>query len=446
MRAPRSLHPAHLQVVAGELWVIDAVQPVAAVVEPATGELDRLVGWPQVPPWHEASEREWRTLSDGDALWVQSGFGPPARVTADGAVVATVRTTGTPERWRLAAAGPGGAWLAADPPPQDLADAADAPPPWGTASRLLAATASGEVREVVVEHGVHDVLGGDDGVLIQVDTGRGERRDLGQGTWSWEPSHEWLLVPWTDQARVVSTATHRTVPPPRLPSPRLPGWSFLWHDPDPEDGGPTEARRWDVSGDLSWHLGWEGSGSTPRRAVATGHDESGRRETLRVDLGPGTVLAALGMHDRLYVALADRQQPGALVAVDPGTGAVTEALAAGSVDVAAYCRPPGPAPADLRSYTRFWLRYWADEAGVVEPFESGMSNARVELVDDWPSTTVEVTFDWAPRPGVRLRRRVPLFDELGRHTPPEYSSLHLGEDLATGQVPPAPANGGFLDL
>jgi hypothetical protein len=77
-----------------------------------------------------------------------------------------------------------------------------------------------------------------------------------------------------------------------------------------------------------------------------------------------------------------------------------------------------------------------------------MTAARADVVGAWPETTLEITFDWAPLPGLRLRRRLPLFDELGRHTPPEYSDVHLMEDLATGTVPPVPADdtGRVLDV
>ena len=128
-----------------------------------------------------------RTLSDGDALWVQSADGPPGRVSPDGSVVvATVRTTASLEGWRLAAACPRGRGSSARHPVQDIAASPDAPAPSRVHGRPPAAAPYGDQHHVV-EHPVHDVLGTDDGVLVQVDTGRGERIDLGVGSWSWEP-------------------------------------------------------------------------------------------------------------------------------------------------------------------------------------------------------------------------------------------------------------------
>ena len=446
MSTTRSLRPAHLQLVAGELWAIDEVHPVAAVLDPSSGGFRRLVSWPQVPPWHEALDEEWRTLSDGSALWVQSGHGPPARITPDGGVVvATVRTTASPARWRLSAAGPSGAWLVGERPAQDIAASPDAPPPSDGGGELLVATPDGGVRTVFVAHPVHGLVGTPDGVLVQVDTGRGERVDLGLGSWSWEPWHEWLLVPWSEGfPDVVAIGSQRTVPAPRVPSPRLPGRPVMWHDTD-EDAG-SEAERTDVAGSLRWHVGWDHSTGTPRTAVATGHEPDRGREVLRVPLGRGTVRAVLGSGDLLFVAVTRPRDRGSVLAVQAASGAVHE-TAAGSVDVSGQRRPVGPPPADLDSYVGYWLRSWADESGRVEPADEGMSNGRAAIVGNWPDTAVEVTFDWDRRPSLRLRRRLPLFDEVGRHTPPEYSDIHLTEDLATGQIPPAgDAVDGVLDV
>lgn len=57
------------------------------------------------------------------------------------------------------------------------------------------------------------------------------------------------------------------------------------------------------------------------------------------------------------------------------------------------------------------------------------------MVGSWPDTELHVTFDYAPRPGRRLRRTVPLFDELGRQVAPEYATIHLMEALDTKDIP-----------
>ena len=59
----------------------------------------------------------------------------------------------------------------------------------------------------------------------------------------------------------------------------------------------------------------------------------------------------------------------------------------------------------------------------------------------------EFTFDYAPRPGVRLRRTFALFDEVGAIADPEHADIGLMEDLDTGRTPPLEdARDGYLDL
>jgi hypothetical protein len=279
------------------------------------------------------------------------------------------------------------------------------------------------------------------------------------GHWSWEPDPVWLLVRSDEPVpeRIVVGAADEIEPPRRRPSRLQFPAVFMWH---PEGSEPIDGVRVpaEPAGGLLWRAGWDRtSGSYERRSIATGHDPSTGAVRHRVELGPGTVRALMGTATTLFLAISGRVPgqllpfpgaPAAVLAVDPGSGAVRELLPPDSVDISAHIRRLGDPPADEDSYVRFWLRTWAAEDGDVAPVAQGMSRGRAELTGTWPGTTLEITFDWAPLPGWRLRRRLPLFDELGRPTPPEYSGVHLGEDLATGGVPAVPpgATGGVLDL
>ncbi|WNV74903.1 hypothetical protein [Geodermatophilus sp. DSM 44513] len=452
MSAVRHLRPAHLQVVAGEVWAVDEVQPVAAVVDPGSGRLRRLVGWPAVPAASETHwQGEWRALSDGEGLWVQAGHGPVARVTPAGAVtVATVRVTTDTAGLRLVAAGAHGAWLVPPPPPQDLAHGPDAPAPARGWSPLLVAAADGSVREVVVQAPVVDIVGSDAGVHLQVETGTGTRRHLGAGTWEWVPELRWVTLPWSAGVPDALDAPFTWSPAPRVLASAVAGRGFGWHpSEDREDPALDHPGGTEPAAGATWELGWvRGPVGTPRGSVATSSTGT------RVVLGAGTVRAAVGRPDALWVAFArpaDRAAgvgaPAPVDLLQVVGDRVDVVLPADSVDVTAHCRPLGPRPVDHDSYARFWLRTWADASGAVRPVEEGVSGGHAQLVGRWPETTIEVTFDWAGRPGVRLRRRVRLFDELGRHTPPEHSTAHLAEDLATGRVPEARgvSAGGVLD-
>ena len=111
-----------------------------------------------------------------------------------------------------------------------------------------------------------------------------------------------------------------------------------------------------------------------------------------------------------------------------------------AVDISAHCRSLGRRPTEHDSYARYWLNTWVGGEGRWSSSIEERSDGRARLVGDWPDSCIEITFDWARLPGWRLRRRVRLFDELGRSTPPEYSDTHLFEDLASGGVPDRPAD------
>jgi len=67
---------------------------------------------------------------------------------------------------------------------------------------------------------------------------------------------------------------------------------------------------------------------------------------------------------------------------------------------------------------------------------------------DWPDTHVHILFTAQRHPGKRLRRILPLYDELGRQVPPLYGDSHLDEDLASGAMPYRATgdDSGLLDL
>jgi hypothetical protein len=91
-------------------------------------------------------------------------------------------------------------------------------------------------------------------------------------------------------------------------------------------------------------------------------------------------------------------------------------------------------------------RAWRPVAPGIAPLADGLRDGQARLVGSWPDTELEWTFALATRPGLRLRRRVPLYDELGRVSEPEHASIHLMEDLDTGGVPSAAeARDGDLD-
>jgi hypothetical protein len=169
--------------------------------------------------------------------------------------------------------------------------------------------------------------------------------------------------------------------------------------------------------------------------------------------------------DRVAIALsrdtgtpAGPPAPGEVLVLDPAREELATLLTGGGVDVTEGCWPGSPRPLDLDSYLAQVLArnsgletYWhADTDGgdvEVRPLAEGMSGVRTALVDEWPRTQLEWTFTSARYPGLTLRRRIPLFDELGRADPPQFATIHLMEDLDTSHLPAASeARDGVLDI
>jgi hypothetical protein len=177
---------------------------------------------------------------------------------------------------------------------------------------------------------------------------------------------------------------------------------------------------------------------------------------VQVDLGPGVPIAVLGTDRHLWVAVEEprlrntftRPTPTALLRVDARSGRIDTVLPAGSVDITDQSWPLGPAPIDAEDYAHFWHeRFSLPMTGRERPLATGVTAGRADLVGTWPDTAVHLTFDLDAHPGTRWRRIVPLYDELGRPTPPTHAITHLWEQLETSQLPsPTTADGVLVDI
>lgn len=436
----RALRPDRLIDLPSGLWAVDAVQPVAAVLDPATGAVRAVVGWPQVPP---APVREdgtgSRALGDGRCLWIQQeAGGPVVRVDVDG-----ITTAAWSDGQQLAACGPGTAWCAPRPPPQELVGPGGGRPlGWPGWDRLLHVDATGASRPVVVEGRVRSVQAGAAGLLVQVDDDPFELHHLGLDTYEVVRATRWLHLPW--DCAVPERLTHDehglAAPPGPLPQHDDGGRRFVsWIDP--VDDEPLLALG------LHWQLGWPVEPSADRwrgsrRSVALADDSAGAA-VRRWDLGVGRVRATATSGGRLVVAVERpptppwaRAAPVELLALDPARDGHETLLAPDAVDVTQHCWPLVPEPLEAASY-----------AEQVRDTNDGTSPGRTQLVGDWPETHLEWVIGHEQRPGALLRRRAPLFDELGRITLPRYADVHLEEDLATGDLPPlSSAQDGVLDV
>ncbi|WP_432571103.1 hypothetical protein [Kineococcus sp. SYSU DK005] len=436
--------------------MLDDTQPAAAVLDPAEGAVRQLVSWSELPPPPSGESMSARV--DDQALWVQgTAAGPLLRVPVDGG-----RTAVWTHGLALAAAGRSSAWCTSAPPPQEVVHGAGAVPVgWGGAGSVLRADADGRAQRVHTDRPVRGLRTGADALWVQLDVELWSLRELGADTFEAVWSSRWVALPWVgDLPEQVSAADGQEEAPAGsvLDFAGDGAWHGYAYDPDSsaERGAAVRAGGW------TWRAGWsriEREGPNARRtAVAAAFEVSGRARPgdpprCLVDLGEGTVLAAAPAGERLAIVLASDRQPSRVLVVDAVTRSAQTWLSGGELDISSGSWPLHPRPLEADSYTQQVLedwsrleRYWRGP-GTVEPLADGMSATRARLVGQWPATRLECTFDFEPCPGVRLRRSVALFDELGAIARPEHAQIHLMEDLDTRKLLPLEeAVDGVLDI
>ncbi|MFD0485308.1 hypothetical protein ACFQ46_22150 [Kineococcus sp. GCM10028916] len=440
----RPLRPTRLLSLESGLWALDETQPVAAVLDLRTGKVERIVSWPEVPA--EPVPTPWpppRLLPDGPSFWTHPhGDAPLVRIGPDGVELA-VWTHGL----RLSAVGPDGVWCVPSPPPQDIVRTADGRPSWGLQpAQLLHVGRGGRPRRTNVDAPVRAAQAEESGFFVALDDEPWHLEPLGADLHEVVWSTRWFRIPWGaeigDELRDVAEPVEHG-PEVRTEDGRgTHSWLDPWSAGADRHGVRLEGAR--------WGFGWraDGMAAAAGHLVALVHNAEGN-PLRRIDLGRGTTTSAAlvgtGPAERLTVAVR-RDVPGALRApVDVLTvqrgGDVSLLLGAGSVDVADHVRPLAPRPLESGSYVRQVLasngrlqEHWRTDEGFF-PLVEGMTAVRARLVGDWPDTLLEWTFEHPDRPGARLRRRIPLFDESGRITPPDTAAVVLMEDFQTGQVP-----------
>lgn len=430
------------------------------MLDPVTGEVRRVVSWAELPPAPTGSA--WpgpRVLGDGSSLWVQrEASGPLVRVGPHGVTFAVWTRD-----MHLAACGPGVAWCRRQPPDQVLVHGADAHPVSNPRpDRLLRVDAAGQCVTVEAPSTVRWVQAEPGALLVEVDVPPWHLNHLGQQTYEVVWATRWLRLPWDAALPDEITVETYGLPVGDGPIRRDDdggGAHTVWHEPDEEraavHGGG--GRQWHVGAPMDARLR---RGRGYREVIASVTDAGSRTPVRGWRLGDGEVWAAAPVGERLAVAVArgsrtvHHRMPVDVVALEPDSANVQVLLAGNSVDVTERCWPLVSRPLDADSYCRQVLAanrsiddYWQDSDGARTPLSDGISHAQTRLAGTWPDTCLEWTFAFEPYPGLVLRRRVPLFDELGRVSNPEYASVYLMEDLDTGALPPASAaENGILEI
>jgi hypothetical protein len=87
--------------------------------------------------------------------------------------------------------------------------------------------------------------------------------------------------------------------------------------------------------------------------------------------------------------------------------------------------------------------------GIDQPqrVRSDYRDVKVNVEGTWPDTEVVVTFEHTAVPFLRLQRRFRVFDDAGHQRDWTYVTIHLEEDIATGNIPPrSKAVNGILEV
>ena len=258
----------------------------------------------------------------------------------------------------------------------------------------------------------------------------------------------WLRVP--DGVPLPETLTmpgHAAPEPAGPPQPTSEVMQIVWFDPDSPDVILAAGMRWRLGCDQNSAPGPIGSQEVVAACSASG---SGRRiRSWR--LGPGTVAAVADTGDGVAVAVARPHVRGTepartevLLLAPDAADEPRVLLRSDAVNIAPLCWPLAPRPIEADSYTHRVLaanddleHFWHSPDGTTSPLATDLAAAQTELVGGWPDVALQWTFSLPRYPGLRLRRRVPLFDELGRVDPPEHAAIQLMEDVETAALPPA---------
>lgn len=408
------------------LWVVDGFHPVAAVLDPESGAVRRVVSWSDVPACPVRSEWPLPLLhGDGTSLWVQHELGAALhRIDADGRQL-SVWTGGR----SLSACGPGVAWCRHLP-----AVRADPDQAWQRTDRLLRVDGNGRTTTVRTQGLIRRVQSGPDALLVELAV----PPTTGSATTG---TFRWVQLPWDAEVPHELSVAEHGVPEGSEPVPD----SLAYRHFTRHRGAPRTTPRV-TTDEHGWQLGWVQEdprrGLSRRPLVATAHTADGE-EVRRWDLGQGTALGTVSLGDRLAVTVARDGGGSEVLVLDPATSEVTTLLATDTVDTTGLGWPLVPRPVEADSYAE-QVRAHNDH---MDPSEDQNSDARATLLGHWPDTALQWTFRLTSRPGLLLRRRVPLFDDLGRVAEPVHAAIHLLETVQSGGVPPAEdAVDGVLDL
>ena len=422
------LQPRQIFFSAGYIWVLDTQQPVAALIDPSTRQLARLVDWSELPP----GSRTPTTVSDDYGLWVQHGRpGPITRVGPGGIEFAEYS-----DDCALVGAGPFGAWCVREISRiRDIARSAETPPAWRREQRLLHVRRAGGADSVAV-----------DGILAAVDCNESSLfvgvhhdpwgrvpRKTEQGIsvpaeFEVQYTNSWLEVPLSQP---VPTLVDRT----EFRSNRCPPQSGeSWHTSEyaDQDYNEDHQRKRAVADNIRWHWGKD----PLRRNVTLVKGYGAEQRMCELELPGARVVSGCIARGLLWLTVwSDSGRGGGMhvLTIHPDEGAPRRVGAVDDVDIEDHRWPRGPKPLDHDSFVEHCVRRLDGLA-----FSERVSDVHAEYVGGWPDGYIRLSYKHSRYPNLRLESRVNLYDNQGRRLDDvlTYVPVELMERADTGAYPP----------
>lgn len=433
----RFLRPRYVFFASGYMWVIDERQPVAALFDPHTEQLEHLASWSDLPP-ASAGARRSEIAADDTGIWVQNQQdGPLVHVGVHGIDHAEYT-----EGHTLICAGRGGAWCATITRRRtDIAPSPDIPPRrTPVPPALLVACPDGGTCHVEV----------DAAAIVSVDF---DESSLYVGI-----EHDpWIRVPTDGEGRgkrpgfEVQYSSSVLQVPLHGPVPRRIGRDT---HPCAEDRkvdytneyadvsyNETHRRKRAVDSSLRWYWGKDPNIEEITVVRAYGNEESAPVTALEL-AGTHVAHGAAGFERLWLVVRLDAVSEKVRSVLTTGVGGDIHSVSIDGIDITDRCWPVGPEPLDHHSYVRYCLR-GLDRTR----FSDEVDDVVATYPGQWRSGQIHLRFRHLDYPGLILETRLNLYDEQGvrlanflAHVLPE-----LMEQAGTRAYPPASeAVGGVL--
>ncbi len=426
MSAPSSerrlLRPRYIRFAGGRLWAIDETQPVAVLLEPRYGQIDRIVSWPEIPSPSPALT----VASYEDRVWLQyRGTEVLACVTAEG-----VHHAEYLEGTQLLTAGPSGAWCFRPTRIRDdVARTADAPPLLRPrpGPPLLLAHPGGGMSPIAIDGVVLAADFDEESVHLGVEHAPWSRTYRDTPTpagYVLRQSKSWIHLPLNAKTTRIGLDDY--------PRSKADG---VWHTSEYADTTYNEQhrRKRALGASIRWHWGTPDrrSGVLLLKAFRDGSSTPVREIVLTgIQVYEGT---AHGDRLWLLVRSADRGSPGRqLIRLSIDTAERELETAIDDLDITGYCRPVAPEPPDHASYVRYCIRRLDGRQ-----FSNRMHDVRAEFIGDWPRGRLHISFTHDDYERLTLVARLNLYDEQGQRLDDitRYAPTELMEQADTRAYP-----------